>query len=459
MKSKVIGIILAGGKGERFGGSQPKQFVKLAGKLVIEHTIEVFEKSPYIDEIIIVSRQDYIDLIWELAEKNQWKKLQKVVCGGKDRFGSTHSAIVALEGYDPHTKVLFHDAVRPLVSNDILRRCVKALDAFKAVDVVIPSSDTIVQIDDAGCISNIPARDRLRRGQTPQAFLLETIRAAYQNALAADKRNFTCDCGVVRAMLPGTDVITVEGAESNLKLTTPIDLFMAEKAIQMNSLDIVKAESHIGLAQLHDKVIVIFGGSYGIGKSIADLCKVHGAKVFTFSRKNGDVNVRDLNAVIEALSNVHAAESRVDAIVNTAGILIHKPLTNMSLEEINEIVDVNVKGAINVAYAAKNYLRDTRGCLLNFTSSSYTRGRAFYALYSATKSSIVNLTQALAEEWLADDIRVNCINPERTRTPMRTANFGKEPAKTLLDPAVVAQVALATITSDHTGLVVDVRNK
>jgi 2-C-methyl-D-erythritol 4-phosphate cytidylyltransferase len=457
MASKSIGIILAGGKGERFGGSQPKQFVKLAGKLVIEHTVEVFEKSRHIDEIIIVSRQDYTDFIWELAEKNQWIKVQKVVCGGADRFDSTHSAIMALEGYDPDTKVLFHDAVRPLVSNDILLRCVNALDTFKAVDVVIPSSDTIVQIDDAGCITSIPSRSSLRRGQTPQAFILGTIRAAYKNALTTGKRSFTCDCGVVRAMLPGTEVITVDGAESNLKLTNPGDLFMAEKAIQMDSLNAVNSDAD--LSNMRDKVVAIFGGSYGIGKSIADLCKVHGAKVFCFSRKEGNVDVRDMKAVALALEHVYASEGRIDAVVNTAGILIRKPLTSMSPEEINDIVDVNVKGAINVAFAAKNYLRDTRGCLLNFTSSSYTRGRAFYALYSSTKSSIVNLTQALSEEWFADGIRVNCINPERTRTPMRTSNFGEEPPETLLDPSIVAKASLMTITSDHTGLIVDVRNR
>lgn len=457
MTSKTIGVILAGGSGERFGGSVPKQFVKLAGKLVIEHTVDVFQKSPHIDEIIIVTRQDYADTIWELAQKNHWGKVQKVVNGGTDRFGSTHSALMAMESEDGSVKVLFHDAVRPLVSEAILKRCVDALDIFKSVDVVIPSADTLVQIDDAGCITNIPARAFMRRGQTPQAFRLETIRAAYANALKTGRRDFTCDCGVVRAMLPGTDVITVEGAESNLKLTNPGDLFMAEKAIQMNSIDIGKSDTD--LSQLRGKVIVVFGGSYGIGKSIVEMCQLLGAKAFAYSRGEGDVDVSSLDAVRRALQEAHTQAGRIDAVVNTAGILIRKPLTGMSVEEINHIVDVNMKGAVHVAYAAKEYLRDSRGSLLNFTSSSYTRGRAFYALYSATKTSVVNLTQALAEEWFGDGIRVNCINPERTRTPMRTSNFGEEPPESLLDPRVVAKTSLLTLISDHTGLVVDVRNR
>jgi Dehydrogenases with different specificities (related to short-chain alcohol dehydrogenases) len=95
--------------------------------------------------------------------------------------------------------------------------------------------------------------------------------------------------------------------------------------------------------------------------------------------------------------------------------------------------------------------------LLNFTSSSYTRGRSFYALYSSTKAAIVNFTQALADEWSTEDIKVNCINPERTATPMRTANFGIEPADLLLSAKDVALTSLKVLGSNKTGLIVDVR--
>ena len=92
-----------------------------------------------------------------------------------------------------------------------------------------------------------------------------------------------------------------------------------------------------------------------------------------------------------------------------------------------------------------------------FTSSSYTRGRANYGVYSASKAAVVNLTQALAEEWAPDAVAVNCINPQRTRTPMRTAAFGEEPPTTLLEPEHVAQVSLRVLASDLTGQVVPVR--
>ena len=121
------------------------------------------------------------------------------------------------------------------------------------------------------------------------------------------------------------------------------------------------------------------------------------------------------------------------------------------------MIDINYVGAVNIAIASKPYLKNSRGMLLNFTSSSYTRGRAFYALYSSTNAAIVNFTQALAEEWVGDGIRINCINPERTATPMRTTNFGVEPAELLLSAEDVALISLKALFSQKTGIVVDIR--
>jgi 2-C-methyl-D-erythritol 4-phosphate cytidylyltransferase len=95
--------------------------------------------------------------------------------------------------------------------------------------------------------------------------------------------------------------------------------------------------------------------------------------------------------------------------------------------------------------------------LLLYTSSSYTRGRANYALYSSCKAAVVNLMQALADEWSDLGVRVNCINPERTATPMRTRAFGDEPPETLLSSTVVARSSLDVLISDLTGHVFDVR--
>ncbi|KAF7276179.1 hypothetical protein GWI33_010845 [Rhynchophorus ferrugineus] len=188
-----------------------------------------------------------------------------------------------------------------------------------------------------------------------------------------------------------------------------------------------------------------------------NLALLHGANVEVASRSFNNVDICNLKSVKNYLTAITERLGAIDYVVNTAGLLIKKPIDTLSIEEITALININYTGAVNVAIAAKPYLVETSGMLLNFTSSSYTRGRAFYALYSSTNAAIVNFTQALAEEWVTDDVRVNCINPERTATPMRKANFGVEPTDLLLDARDVAATALKVLTSNKTGIIVDVR--
>ncbi len=451
---KNVAIILSGGSGTRFGGDLPKQFTKLAGRAIIEYTIEAFERSQYIDEIIIVSKEAFIDRTWELIQKNNWKKISKVVAGGKERFDSTYSALLSMQNYPENTKVLFHDSVRPLITDRIIKDCVLTLDNFDAVDVVIPSADTLVEVYDDGCIANIPDRSHMRRGQTPQAFTLKTIQEAYDLAIQQNRKVFTCDCGVVRAMFPQIKVATVDGDECNLKVTTPIDLFIAEKQIHIGSRDSVE---NFELTGLKNKNIVIFGGTSGIGESMHKLATLSGANVYSASRSFNGVDITQKSSLIKFLEEVEEKAGKIDFIVNTVGLLIKKPLDLLTEKEISDLVAINYTGAINVAIASKPFLEKSRGMLLNFTSSSYTRGRSLYVIYTSANAGVVNLTQALAEEWESSKIKVNCINPERTKTPMRTKNFGKEDESLLLDADDVAHVSLATLLSNKTGLIVDIR--
>ncbi len=126
-------------------------------------------------------------------------------------------------------------------------------------------------------------------------------------------------------------------------------------------------------------------------------------------------------------------------------------------ENFIDEIEVNYLGCINIALASHKYLKETKGSLIFYTSSSYTRGRALYSIYSSSKAAVVNLTQAISEEWENDNIRVNVINPERTATPMKYANFGKEPEETLLSPQKVAEESLNVLLSDYTGQVIDIR--
>lgn len=196
---KNVAVILAGGVGSRLGLSTPKQFFKVAGKMVVEHTIDTFESNPHIHEIAIVSNPFYISDFESIIIKNGWKKVKKILKGGQERYHSSLSAIKAYE--DTDVNLIFHDAVRPLVSQRILNDVIAALETYKAIDVAMPATDTIIQVNDR-FIQEIPDRSKLMRGQTPQAFHLETIKHAYDIALQDPAFKVTDDCGVVVKYLP-----------------------------------------------------------------------------------------------------------------------------------------------------------------------------------------------------------------------------------------------------------------
>ena len=448
-----IAIVLAGGVGSRLGLSTPKQFFKVAGKMVIEHTIDTFERNPHIDEIAIVSNPVYVPDVENIVLRNGWKKVKKILKGGKERYDSSLSAIHAYEGGE-EVNLVFHDAVRPLVSQRIIDNVCEALNTYQAIDVTVPAVDTIIEAD-GDHIAAIPDRSRLQRGQTPQAFRLSVISEAYKRAFNDPDFKVTDDCGVVRTYLPEEPIFVVRGEESNMKLTYREDTYMMDKLFQLKSTE--PNDVQIGADSFRGKVAVVFGGSYGIGKNIVEMLEQSGAHVHSFSRSATHTDVGDDNQVSLALSAVEQKEGHIDYVINTAGVLNREPLASMEYDTILKAVQTNYMGTVNVALRSRPYLQRTRGKLIFFTSSSYTRGRAFYSIYSSTKAAIVNFVQAVAQEWDADGISINCINPERTKTPMRQQNFGVEPDETLLMPERVAEATLRTLLTDCTGQVIDVR--
>ena len=132
-----IAVILAGGVGTRLGLSTPKQFFKVAGKMVVEHTIDAFERNANIDEIAIVSNPMFISEFEDIVLRNGWKKVKKILKGGKERYDSSLSAINAYASED--VNIIFHDAVRPLVSQRIINEVAEALLHHHAIDVAIPA--------------------------------------------------------------------------------------------------------------------------------------------------------------------------------------------------------------------------------------------------------------------------------------------------------------------------------
>lgn len=453
---KNIAVILAGGSGQRLGDSTPKQLLKLAGKQVIEHTIAVFQNHPMIDEIVVVSNPDYIRDIENISIRNNYTKLKKILAGGKERY---HSSLSAIQAFSEEVNLIFHDAVRPLLNDRIITDCIIALEKYNAVDVAISTTDTIIQVNDNEEIEQIPQRSKLRNGQTPQAFKRSTIEFAYEKALKDPDFKTTDDCGVVLKYLPNEPIFVVKGEQFNMKLTYKEDLFLLDKLFQLKTI----AHQNITITpkaskELRGKVVVIFGGSYGIGKEINTICEECGAHIYSFSRLNG-VDVSNAPIVNKILKDVFNKEGRIDYVINTAGVLNKQPLNNMTYDEIITSINVNYLGSIIVAKESFPYLKESKGCLLLYTSSSYTRGRSMYSLYSSSKAAIVNFVQAMSEEWYDYGARINCINPERCKTPMRIKNFGIEPEGTLLDPKIVGVVSVNTLFTLMTGEIIDVKIK
>ena len=455
-RRRTVGVILAGGVGSRAGLGYPKQLARIAGKTVIEHTLDVFETSPDIDEYIVMMEPSSIGVLRQAAAKAGYEKLRGIYPGGRTRNDSSRLALEHVGADD--TKVLFHDAVRPFVDHRILADCVSALDSYDAVDTAIPSADTIIEVEpDTGNIKNVPPRSVLRRGQTPQAFRAKLIRDAYIAAVKDENFIATDDCSVVLRYVPGTPIAVVPGTDENMKITAPVDVFVADKLFQLTTTDPVGLDPLVRSAGLADKTVVVFGGSNGIGAAIVEAARLYGANVLAFSRSATNTHVEKRREVTAALAEAARLAGGIDMVVNTAGVLRVGTLESATPKSISESVRVNLMGAINVAQASLPYLRERQGKLLMFTSSSYTRGRASYGVYSATKAAIVNLTQALAEEWAEDGVEVNCVSPQRTHTAMREEAFGEEPEGSLLTPEQVALAAIDTLCADITGHVVDVR--
>lgn len=233
-----IALILAGGTGSRMGASVPKQLMSLAGRAVIEYSIDAFDRHPAIDEVAVVIHPDWRAEMEAIAERCRWHKLTKIIDGGTERYMSSINAIMAFIDCSDDTNLLLHDAARPLVSNAIIDRVIEELRNSPAVGVAIPCTDTIWEVHPdlsethiGRFVARIPERRLMWQAQTPQAFRLPLIRDAYQCALQDPQFAATDDCSVVRRYQPGTKISVVEGETSNFKLTSPDDMRRAEAEI------------------------------------------------------------------------------------------------------------------------------------------------------------------------------------------------------------------------------------
>jgi 2-C-methyl-D-erythritol 4-phosphate cytidylyltransferase len=225
----MVAVVLGGGTGTRFGAALPKQLLTLNGKTLVEHCVAAFGASPGIDEILLVMPPAY----HKEAKRLIGDQVSAIIGGGATRPDSVRNALAHIGArYDEaETGVLIHDAARPLVTQRIIADCVKALREHDAIGTAVPTSDTILAVEN-GVIAHVPPRETLYRAQTPQCFRLEIIAKAHALAAADPAFQPTDDCGVVLRYLPDVPVHIVPGSEANLKVTYPTDLAIAEALLR-----------------------------------------------------------------------------------------------------------------------------------------------------------------------------------------------------------------------------------
>ena len=223
LTSKHTILIVAGGRGTRMGGPQPKQFLELAGRPVLMHTLEAFDRWDASARFIVVLPEDQIDTWKRLCEAHVFGRIHRVVAGGETRFHSVRNGLgaVASDGL-----IAVHDGVRPLVAPSVIAACFAAAADGGAAVPVVPVVESVREVDADGGSRPVD-RTRLRVVQTPQVFRADVLRAAY--CLPYDPR-FTDDASVVEAS--GVAVRLVPGNRENIKLTTPMDLLLAEQLMR-----------------------------------------------------------------------------------------------------------------------------------------------------------------------------------------------------------------------------------
>lgn len=238
-KKFCTAVVLAAGQGKRMGTKVAKQYLEIAGKPLLYYTLQAFERSPLIDAVVlVVGDTDQISYCKnEIVDAYGFQKVDTITVGGKERYDSVYCAlnVIAHDMSEEAKKgyVFIHDGARPVVTQDILERCLKAVQEHAACVAAMPVKDTIKLADENGFAASTPRRDLLWMVQTPQVFSFELIYHAHQKMNLTKAQweaaglKITDDAMVVETF---TDrkVKLVEGSYENIKVTTPEDLTLAE---------------------------------------------------------------------------------------------------------------------------------------------------------------------------------------------------------------------------------------
>lgn len=222
---RCAAVIVAAGQSSRMNG-QDKILAQIMRKSVIERSVEAFQNSSCVSEIIVVTRKDLVGFVRSLCGAKGYDKVTAVVEGGDTRVDSV------MRGLDHVAKntgmVAIHDGARPLITGDVIETAIQKARIYHAAAPAVPVKDTIKTVSQHFVV-NTPDRSSLFAVQTPQVFDYDLLRGALQNAL--DKElPITDDCSAVETL--GMRVYLTQGSEENIKITTPMDLILAEAVLK-----------------------------------------------------------------------------------------------------------------------------------------------------------------------------------------------------------------------------------
>ena len=227
-----IALIIAGGRGMRMGQEIPKQFLTVADKPVIAYTLEAFQKHPDVDVIAVVCVEGWDSILAAYARQYGITKLRHIIPGGENGQGSIRNGVFELEKhYSPDDLVLVHDAIRPMVSQDIISGCIATAREHGSAIVTIPCQEAMLETEDQVSTHSLYPREKLKRTQTPQGFALGRLADAHRRALEKGITNSVASCTLMVEL--GETIYFCAGSEKNIKLTTPDDMEIFKALLQL----------------------------------------------------------------------------------------------------------------------------------------------------------------------------------------------------------------------------------
>lgn len=392
---KFTAIILAGGKGKRFGSSIPKPFMSLNGKAVIQYSIDIFE--PLVDEIILVSNKQYKDY--------------KCVKGGEFRSHSVENGLKASSG----DFVIVHDGARPFVRKEtVIAMKEMLISGYDCVDTVSPIIDGYVE----GDISITKADKKL--GLTPEGFRRDLLVDTFSRT---KDRTWQDEITMVQSIQEEVKCGFVQGQSFNSKITYEDDLAYAEGIMKFWSRAITTKPNL-------DRKVLVFGGSGGIGQACIKQLKNYVAP----SHKEVDLS-SDWNIDLKGF----------DSVIYSAG----------EYKDISKIMQVNFLSCVKLVELAEQ--QGWKGNIVFLSSTAATYGRKGIGMYCASKSALNAYIESRAEELAEKGIYINAIAPAKVDTPLQKAINPKTPKEDMMTPDYVADFILRYTDTTQFGDVIYLR--